>query len=145
MSTQQSTTQEGLVHVPNMQRLTELCQRFIALEEKKERGNERFKNKEWSNSAKLYTEGIALATDCPNCSKVLYTNRAAARKEMKQLLPAQEDCTAAIKLDPSYATNFSLLLFSLLFFWAGVNNQNQRQNITFTDSHAPTPGEADAT
>ncbi|KAJ9453108.1 DnaJ-like protein subfamily C member 7-like protein [Diplonema papillatum] len=102
-----NATQEGLIAAPNTKELLELAKRCQLLEEKKEKGNERFRAKEWHRSCQLYSEGLELATDTAEVAKVLHTNRAAARKEMKQFKLAVDDCTAALKLDPKFARAYT--------------------------------------
>eukprot|EP01059_Diplonema_ambulator_P032861 TRINITY_DN6642_c0_g1_i1.p1 TRINITY_DN6642_c0_g1~~TRINITY_DN6642_c0_g1_i1.p1 ORF type:complete len:839 (+),score=234.09 TRINITY_DN6642_c0_g1_i1:116-2632(+) len=99
--------QDGLAISPDNKLLAEIAQRCRALEEKKEKGNEKFRGKEWVKSAQLYSEGLELASDCPEIAKVLHTNRAAARKEMKQYKLAVDDCTSALEYDPKFARAYT--------------------------------------
>uniref|UniRef100_A0A5S6QSF2 TPR_REGION domain-containing protein n=1 Tax=Trichuris muris TaxID=70415 RepID=A0A5S6QSF2_TRIMR len=69
----------------------------------KERGNEYFKNKNYVEAAKLYTE--ALKT-CPATFSqqraVFYGNRAACFANMNKPSMAIEDCNMALTLEPTY-------------------------------------------
>eukprot|EP01064_Diplonema_japonicum_P002431 TRINITY_DN1153_c0_g1_i4.p1 TRINITY_DN1153_c0_g1~~TRINITY_DN1153_c0_g1_i4.p1 ORF type:complete len:867 (+),score=174.84 TRINITY_DN1153_c0_g1_i4:75-2603(+) len=99
--------QDGLSISPDNKDLADLAKRCKILEERKEKGNEKFRCKEWVKSAQLYTEGLEIAGDCPEIAKVLHTNRAAARKEMKQYKLAVDDCTHALGYDPKFARAYT--------------------------------------
>lgn len=62
----------------------------------KDLGNEKFRNKQFEEAKKLYTEAIASKRDEPTA----YLNRAACNINLKLFFDALEDCNAALKLDP---------------------------------------------
>eukprot|EP00755_Sulcionema_specki_P003757 Sspe_Gene.28423::Locus_12883_Transcript_1_1_Confidence_1.000_Length_3268::g.28423::m.28423/K09527/DNAJC7; DnaJ homolog subfamily C member 7 len=102
------TSQEGLSFAPDHTELKALEALCTKLEDTKERGNDLFRSKEWARSAEIYTEGLGIAGDtCPEVTKVLYTNRAAARKEMKQYRLAIDDCTSALSLDSQFTRAYT--------------------------------------
>ena len=118
-----SVAEDGVCIAPDYQPLQDLAKKCRFLEDIKERGNERFRNKEWSKSSNIYTEGLELAADCPEMAKVLYTNRAAARKEMRQYKLAVADCTAALTLDPGYVLFIGVGKCLIFFYFEDVKYQ----------------------
>lgn len=71
--------------------------------EHKLKGNEQFKNGEYSESCKTYTQALRI---CPLAfdkdRAMLYSNRAAAKMKLDQKEGAIEDCTKAVELDDRY-------------------------------------------
>ncbi|KAK3524418.1 hypothetical protein QTP70_027972, partial [Hemibagrus guttatus] len=69
----------------------------------KEKGNAHFKNREYVEAQKLYTDALAV---CPVCyskeRSFLFSNRAAARIHLEEKTDAIKDCTKAIELNPDY-------------------------------------------
>ncbi|TSL04345.1 Tetratricopeptide repeat protein 1 [Bagarius yarrelli] len=69
----------------------------------KDKGNTQFKNREYIEAQKSYTEALAV---CPVCyskeRSVLFSNRAAARMHLEEKTDAISDCTKAIELNPDY-------------------------------------------
>lgn len=81
----------------------EKLQRVTKSIELKNQGNTLFKEGNYIESLKLYTEGLNL---CPLSSplerSMLYSNRAAAKAKLDRNELAIEDCSEAIKLDEKY-------------------------------------------
>ncbi|XP_060792245.1 tetratricopeptide repeat protein 1 [Neoarius graeffei] len=69
----------------------------------KEKGNAQFKNREYVEAQKSYTDALAV---CPVCyskqRSILFSNRAAARMHLEEKTDAISDCTKAIELNPDY-------------------------------------------
>lgn len=77
----------------------------------KQQGNTIFKDGDYEQSIKIYTEALDI---CPKVYKneraILYSNRAAAQKHIGERDTAIEDCTKAIELNPSYVKAYTRLV-----------------------------------
>ena len=64
------------------------------------KGNEKFKNNEFAEAKKLYTEAISI---CPPHRKtdlsIIFQNRAAANEKLELLEEAVKDCSQSISLN----------------------------------------------
>ncbi|KAM0793038.1 hypothetical protein ACM66B_000527 [Microbotryomycetes sp. NB124-2] len=63
----------------------------------KAKGNKLYSNKKFTEAAAMYTKAIACEEQA-----VFYSNRAACYTNLGQLEKVIEDCTSALRLDPSY-------------------------------------------
>jgi len=71
--------------------------------EAKERGNAHFKNAEFPEAVKAYTEAISHAPDDP----VMYSNRAAAYMKLGEYPTALRDCDKCLELNPNFVKGYS--------------------------------------
>lgn len=82
---------------------TELQERHQQSTEMKLKGNDEFKNGNYMDSLKTYTEALRL---CPlsetQTRSILYGNRAASKMKIDRIESAIDDCTKAIELDKDY-------------------------------------------
>lgn len=71
--------------------------------ELKSEGNTQFKNEEYTDSVKTYSEGLKICPlDCANERSILYGNRAAAHIQLNNKQIAIEDCSKSLELNPNY-------------------------------------------
>ena len=82
------------VQVNSMSRV----ERDVYATQEKNKGNECFKVGETEESILYYTRSMAFC----DTSAIVYANRALSRLKLKQFQSAEEDCTRAVELDPSY-------------------------------------------
>ena len=61
-------------------------------------GNAQFKDNKFEAAIACYTRGL----EADPSSAVLYANRAMAAINVKRYVDAETDCTACIKIDPSF-------------------------------------------
>jgi len=71
--------------------------------EAKERGNAHFKNGEFPEAVKAYTEAISHAPEDP----VMYSNRAAAYMKLGEYPTALRDCDKCLELNPNFVKGYS--------------------------------------
>jgi len=71
--------------------------------EAKERGNAHFKNAEFPEAVKAYTEAISHAPEDP----VMYSNRAAAYMKLGEYPTALRDCEKCLELNPNFVKGYS--------------------------------------
>jgi len=71
--------------------------------EAKERGNAHFKNAEFPEAVKAYTEAISHAPEDP----VMYSNRAAAYMKLGEYPTALRDCDKCLELNPNFVKGYS--------------------------------------
>lgn len=75
----------------------------VKAEEKKNEGNEAFREGEYEKSVDLYTEGLGLCpVDCRTERSILYGNRAAAKIKLEATEAAIGDCTKSLEFNPNY-------------------------------------------
>lgn len=75
--------------------------RLVVAGREKQKGNESFKCGELAQSLVCYTRSLALVNDTVAASLV-YGNRALVKLQLSQFAGAEDDCDAALVLDPSY-------------------------------------------
>ena len=68
----------------------------------KEKGNERFKEKEFLKAAEFYSSALKYCTEFAKFSAMVYCNRAAAKGELGQYEACVADCSRAVQLFPRY-------------------------------------------
>jgi len=73
-------------------------ERFRSAERKKAEGNEAYKNKEYADAARLYTQAIELQP----LAAPYYSNRSACHMMLGRYRPALDDAQKAVKLDPNF-------------------------------------------
>ncbi|XP_078343020.1 uncharacterized protein LOC144628777 [Oculina patagonica] len=71
-------------------------------EEYKNKGNDEYRKKEFSNAEKLYTEGIKINCKDDDLNAKLYSNRATAHFYLGNYHESLDDAKAAIELQPAY-------------------------------------------
>ncbi|KAA8530876.1 hypothetical protein F0562_005500 [Nyssa sinensis] len=83
---------------PNNKEASTLARKTRTVATARSKGNELFKASRYSEACVAYREGL----DHDPCNSVLLCNRAACRSKLSQFEKAVEDCTAALKVRPSY-------------------------------------------
>ena len=93
---------EALPSYIDVESLTDVEREVYATMEK-QKGNECFKAGETEDAIMYYTRSIAFDDN----NAILYSNRALAYLRLKHFQNAEDDCTRAIELDPTYTKGWS--------------------------------------
>uniref|UniRef100_A0A1B6DZE1 J domain-containing protein n=1 Tax=Clastoptera arizonana TaxID=38151 RepID=A0A1B6DZE1_9HEMI len=94
--------QRVLKLAPDHVKALNVYKRAKLLKQKKEEGNEAFKNGKYLDSYSLYSEALDLDPNNNVTNAKLFFNRATASSKLNRLNEAVSDCTAALKLDENY-------------------------------------------
>lgn len=68
----------------------------------KDAGNAAFKAKKFREAIELYSKGLEIDPTNKNINSRLYQNRAQAYTNLKEYQKAIDDCTKAVRIDPTY-------------------------------------------
>uniref|UniRef100_A0A8C5CFR8 DnaJ homolog subfamily C member 7-like n=1 Tax=Gadus morhua TaxID=8049 RepID=A0A8C5CFR8_GADMO len=93
---------QALRMAPDHEKARLACRNAKALKAKKEEGNQAFKDCSYEAAYRLYTEALTIDPNNIKTNAKLYCNRGTAGVKLTKLDQAIEDCTSAIKLDPTY-------------------------------------------
>ncbi|XP_044750122.1 dnaJ homolog subfamily C member 7 [Coccinella septempunctata] len=94
--------QQVLRLAPDHAKAMELYKRAKQLKKKKEEGNEAYNAGKYAESIKLFSEALNIDPLNKMTNAKLHFNRATAFSKQNKLQEAVDDCTAALKLNPSY-------------------------------------------
>lgn len=98
---------EEAANVTKDERIDAELRRVGAMESGKQTGNTLFASGKFAESIQQYTMALTEAEDVPNIRKILFCNRAASFKELKQYREGVKDCTDAIAIDPKFGKAFT--------------------------------------
>ncbi|XP_068120408.1 dnaJ homolog subfamily C member 7 isoform X2 [Hyperolius riggenbachi] len=93
---------QALKMFPDHQKARLACRNAKALKAKKEEGNHAFKEGNYEQAYRLYSEALSIDPNNIKTNAKLYCNRGTVNAKLKKLDEAIEDCTNAIKLDDTY-------------------------------------------
>lgn len=101
--------EKGLIHFeralsldPDNKNAREMRLKAKNLKEKKERGNELFKNGKLRDAQAAYTEALAIDSLNKDMNSKLFYNRALVNSRLAMYADAVKDCTSALEANPSY-------------------------------------------
>lgn len=81
----------------------EILANKIRAEEFKNNGNVAFRDGDYENSVKIYTQGLRVCpVVCANERSILYGNRAAAKAKIGAIESAIQDCSKSLEFNPKY-------------------------------------------
>jgi DnaJ family protein C protein 7 len=87
---------------PDMEKAQQLRKKIRAIEAKKDEGNQAFQSGNYEAAHAIYSEALELDPNLDSFNAILFSNRAAASKSMKNYDDAVSDLTSAIELDSQY-------------------------------------------
>jgi DnaJ homolog subfamily C member 7 len=87
---------------PDSKEALKLFRMLRKLTQTKNEGNAAFKAKDYQKAVELYTQGLGIDLNNKDMNSKLLQNRAQAHLALKNYSRAIEDCTEALRLDPSY-------------------------------------------
>ncbi|XP_064171178.1 dnaJ homolog subfamily C member 7-like isoform X1 [Anguilla rostrata] len=93
---------QALRMAPDHEKARLACRNAKALKAKKEEGNRAFKEGNYDEAYKLYSEALTIDPNNIKTNAKLYCNRGTVGSKLNKLEQAIEDCTKAIKLDDTY-------------------------------------------
>lgn len=85
----------------------ELLEQIRLVDKGKQEGNENFSRRSFEAAAKHYTASISKAEGNKRILRILYSNRAAANKELGKYQDSVDDCTKALENDPLFWKAYS--------------------------------------
>lgn len=94
--------QQALRYSPDHTKAKEIFKRAKLLMNKKQEGNEAFKNNDIQSAYDIYTSALMIDPMNTLTNAKLYFNRAVVNARRSNTKEAIDDCTNAIKLDPNY-------------------------------------------
>ncbi|XP_014282079.1 dnaJ homolog subfamily C member 7 [Halyomorpha halys] len=94
--------QHVLKLAPDHSKALEIYKKAKALKQKKEEGNEAFKQGKNKEAYDLYTEALGIDPNNVSTNAKLYFNRATVSSKLGRLNEAVSDCSAALELDSNY-------------------------------------------
>ena len=93
---------------PDSKAALKLFRMLQKLTRTKNEGNAAFKAKDYQKAVQLYTQGLVIDPNNKDTNSKLRQNRAQAHLALKNYNDAIEDCTEALRLDPSYTKAFRI-------------------------------------
>lgn len=94
--------ERALVLDPDHKKAKQMRIKAKSLRDKKEKGNELFKDNKFRDAHAMYTEALAVDEFNKDVNSKLYYNRALVSSKIGNIRDAISDCTEALKLDAKY-------------------------------------------